>query len=898
MGHALCHRQLQRLNNKKAASNKHQLQPIQTYQKTTIMMKKLHSVFTSLSFILVLLITAAGGFRANAATFYIDPDYTGSTQNGTIESPFKSWTSVIWNNGNTYLQKAGTTCNTNGSLVITSKNGITIGAYGNGSKPKLISSGGTSTKVIDITSCYNMIISGLEVASVSGQVTAAILIDGNGSANNLIEHCILRDVQWGIRILTTSAGNRILNCEVYNTQDDGIYIKDTPDIEIGYCNIYRVNLKYFVNPDQSYSAGDNIQIASTNSHHFNIHHNTLDHSYTGNKFCFIAWGNNYSGILEHNVMTGNRSQVTSCIYLSPTSGSVTMRYNSVKEGNYGVYAYVSDFRVYYNEFTGNKTALCVLNNYHLLAENNIFYNNINTAISGLSNSSVTSKNNIFFTAANAKAYSTNGTLTSNFNVFNKEFSGFINGHGTLNSWRANSGQDMNSLVSDPLFIDASTGNFMLQPQSPCINAATNCGYSIDYFGTSVPQGPSADIGYSEYMVTIVNNPPVINDQQFSIPENVTVNTAIGQVVATDPDGDNLSYQITGGTGQSVFSINETTGVITVADSTALDFEITQSFQLQVTVTDTEAATASCTVTINITDINEMPEIEDQGFIIEENSVSGTVIGQLTSSNPENYQVLTYSITSGNEDNAIVLDQATGILTVGNEEAFNFEMNQSMPFTIMVSDNGSPALHCNCLITLTLNNINECPNIAGGQYFEVNVNVPSGHLIGYVQASDPDENQDLSYSITNGNSYNAFTINPLSGALTSTANALHNHANQIVNLLIAVADNGNPQQTSSETIQVKVNRKFNTVKALVGNNVLGHVYPNPSNNGKFELAVNGAHLAQYALVQILNASGKVIKELSVPANGISEINITNEPNGFYIMEIMIGDKKETKKLIIQ
>jgi parallel beta-helix repeat protein len=42
------------------------------------------------------------------ATYYIDPSVPGPG-NGTLASPFKSWTSVTWAPGNTYLQKRGTT---------------------------------------------------------------------------------------------------------------------------------------------------------------------------------------------------------------------------------------------------------------------------------------------------------------------------------------------------------------------------------------------------------------------------------------------------------------------------------------------------------------------------------------------------------------------------------------------------------------------------------------------------------------------------------------------------------------------------------------------------------------------------------------------------------------------
>jgi parallel beta-helix repeat protein len=64
------------------------------------------------------------------ATYYIDPSVPGPG-NGTLASPFRSWTSVIWAPGNTYLQKRGTTYSGVFQLSAsgTASQRITIGAY-------------------------------------------------------------------------------------------------------------------------------------------------------------------------------------------------------------------------------------------------------------------------------------------------------------------------------------------------------------------------------------------------------------------------------------------------------------------------------------------------------------------------------------------------------------------------------------------------------------------------------------------------------------------------------------------------------------------------------------------------------------------------------------------------
>ncbi len=107
-------------------------------------------------------------------------------------------------------------------------------------------------------------------------------------------------------------------------------------------------------------------------------------------------------------------------------------------------------------------------------------------------------------------------------------------------------------------------------------------------------------------------PPTVNDQAFALDENATNATVVGTVAASDPDaGDTLSYAITGGNTGGAFAINAATGEITVANSTALNFETTPSFVLTVEVTDTGNLIDTATVTVNLNDVNEMPTVVAQ-----------------------------------------------------------------------------------------------------------------------------------------------------------------------------------------------------------------------------------------------------------------------------------------------
>ncbi len=110
-----------------------------------------------------------------------------------------------------------------------------------------------------------------------------------------------------------------------------------------------------------------------------------------------------------------------------------------------------------------------------------------------------------------------------------------------------------------------------------------------------------------------NNPPSFTDGPSttrSIQENTTLGTNISSPVsATDDDsGDTLTYSL-GGTDAGSFSIVRTTGQLQT--SAALDYETQQSYELTITVSDGNGGSDSITLTINVTDVDENPPVQQQ-----------------------------------------------------------------------------------------------------------------------------------------------------------------------------------------------------------------------------------------------------------------------------------------------
>ena len=108
--------------------------------------------------------------------------------------------------------------------------------------------------------------------------------------------------------------------------------------------------------------------------------------------------------------------------------------------------------------------------------------------------------------------------------------------------------------------------------------------------------------------------PVILNQTLSIAEDSVPGdpTTPNKVNAFDPEGKPLSYTIVGGTGIGIFSLDETTGIVTLAPGQSLDYESIKSYTLSVRVQDPESLASTAVVTINVTDASdESPTMNDQ-----------------------------------------------------------------------------------------------------------------------------------------------------------------------------------------------------------------------------------------------------------------------------------------------
>ncbi|MEO5599915.1 MAG: cadherin domain-containing protein [Cyclobacteriaceae bacterium] len=261
----------------------------------------------------------------------------------------------------------------------------------------------------------------------------------------------------------------------------------------------------------------------------------------------------------------------------------------------------------------------------------------------------------------------------------------------------------------------------------------------------------------------VNESPTSSSATVSLNENTLNGGPVHTLVASDPDaGAVLTYSIIGGgnTG-TAFTINSSSGGITVNNSAALNYETTPSFTLTVRVSDGSLFN-DASVTVNLVNVNEAPTASaDATVSMNENTSTGTAVHALTGSDPEAGAVLTFSIVAGNTGTAFTINTSSGVITVNNSAALNFETTPSFALTVRLSDG---SLFDDASVTVNLINVNEPPMVSDASV-SLNENSINGAAVHSLVASDPDAGAMLSFSIIAGNGGTAFAINNSSGLIS-------------------------------------------------------------------------------------------------------------------------------------
>ena len=214
--------------------------------------------------------------------------------------------------------------------------------------------------------------------------------------------------------------------------------------------------------------------------------------------------------------------------------------------------------------------------------------------------------------------------------------------------------------------------------------------------------------------------------------------------------------------------------------------------------------SQATVTVLLADVNEIPVIPDQSFSVIESATKGTTVGSIEVSEPDAGQSHFYFITTGNTNNVFSLNALTGELTVNTASALKQGISSPFLLGILVFDNGTGNLYNTGTVSVNVMSSQNQPPVINDQTLSVNQDSPSGTSVGIVEATDPNAEQILTYSILSGNSNGAFTINSSTGEIVvANPTALGLESAPSFDLVIKVQDNGLDNLNSQANVTILI-----------------------------------------------------------------------------------------------
>ena len=220
----------------------------------------------------------------------------------------------------------------------------------------------------------------------------------------------------------------------------------------------------------------------------------------------------------------------------------------------------------------------------------------------------------------------------------------------------------------------------------------------------------------------------------------------------------LSYTIISGN-QSIFSLNSSSGEITVLIS--LDYETLHQLNLTVQAKDhgTPPLEANASVVVNIRDINDnMPVIVSNltySITLLESVQQGTFVVQINATDADSGQNsnLSFSFVGGNLYNVFAINPTNGLITTASQ--LDYEKEKFYALNVSVQDQGSPLLQSSILVTVEVIDVNDMtPVIYPLSPVYVRENVPVDTVITQVNATDGDSgmNAALNFTIASGESF--------------------------------------------------------------------------------------------------------------------------------------------------
>jgi PKD repeat protein len=285
----------------------------------------------------------------------------------------------------------------------------------------------------------------------------------------------------------------------------------------------------------------------------------------------------------------------------------------------------------------------------------------------------------------------------------------------------------------------------------------------------------------------------------TVNEHLASGTTVGTLTTTDRNvGDTFTYTLATGTGDTD-NASFTIGGANLQTAASFDFETKSSYSIRVRTTDQGGLWFEKQFTVSVTNVNETPtDLALSSNSVAENQPSGTVVGALSSTDPDAGNTFTYTLVSGtgSTDNASFTISGANLQTAAS---FDFETKSSYSIRVRTTDQGGLFTEKEFAISVT--NVNETPTDLALSNASIAENQPGGTVVGAFSSTDPDAGNTFTYTLVAGAGSTDNASFAIGGANLQTAASFDSEAKNSYNIRVRTTDQGGLFTEKAFTIQV-------------------------------------------------------------------------------------------------
>uniref|UniRef100_A0A665WYD0 Cadherin EGF LAG seven-pass G-type receptor 1a n=1 Tax=Echeneis naucrates TaxID=173247 RepID=A0A665WYD0_ECHNA len=309
------------------------------------------------------------------------------------------------------------------------------------------------------------------------------------------------------------------------------------------------------------------------------------------------------------------------------------------------------------------------------------------------------------------------------------------------------------------------------------------------------------------VVDVNDNAPMFVSTPFqaTVLENVAIGYSVIHIQAIDGDsGENarLAYRLTDTTPGFPFTINNSTGWITVNEE--LDRETTDFYTFGVEARDhgIPVMSSSASVSITVLDVNDnVPTFTEKVYSlkINEDAVVGTSVLTVTAVDRDINSVVTYQISSGNTRNrfAITSQSGGGLITLALP--LDYKQERQYVLTVTASD-GTRYDTAQVFINVTDANTHRPVFQSANYQVMLSEEKPVGSTVVVISATDEDTGENARITYVMEDNVPQFKIDPDTGSIT-TQMEIDYEDQASYTLAIVARDNGIPQKSDTTYVEI-------------------------------------------------------------------------------------------------